>query len=74
MLAGNCWLLKLTPSEILRAATSTAAEAICLPDRGVLQPGKRADLIVVEGDPLHDLRALEKVHAVMKAGVWHHRQ
>lgn len=65
--------LKLTPSEILRAATSTAAEAICLPDRGVLQAGKRADLIVVEGDPLRDLRALENVRAVMKAGVWYHR-
>ena len=32
--------------------TATAAEAIGLPDRGVLQAGKRADLIVVEGDPL----------------------
>lgn len=64
--------LRLTPSEILRAVTSTAAEAIGLPDRGVLQAGKRADLIVVEGDPLRDLRCLEKVRAVMKAGVWYH--
>ena len=29
--------------------------------------------IVVEGDPLRDLRALEKVRAVMKAGTWYHR-
>ncbi|MBI3822204.1 MAG: amidohydrolase family protein [Planctomycetes bacterium] len=65
--------LKLTPSEILRAVTSSAAEAICLPDRGILQAGKRADLIVVEGDPLRDLRCLEKVVAVMKAGRWYHR-
>lgn len=65
--------LKLTPSEILRAVTSSAAEAICLPDRGVLQAGKRADLIVVEGDPLRDLACLEKIRAVMKAGVWYHR-
>jgi imidazolonepropionase-like amidohydrolase len=65
--------LKLTPSEILRAVTATAAEAIGLPDRGILQPGKRADLIVVEGDPLHDLKCLEKVRAVMKAGKWYHR-
>jgi imidazolonepropionase-like amidohydrolase len=62
--------LKLTPSEILRAATSTAAEAICLSDRGLLQAGKRADLIIVEGDPLRDLRCLENVRAVMKAGKW----
>jgi imidazolonepropionase-like amidohydrolase len=65
--------LKLTPAEILRAVTSSAAEAIGLPDRGVLQAGKRADLIVVEGDPLHDLTCLEKIRAVMKAGRWHHR-
>ena len=65
--------LKLTPSEILRAATSTAAEAIGLADRGVLQAGKRADLIVVEGDPTRDLACLEKVRAVMKAGKWYHR-
>ena len=36
----------------------------------VLQTGKRDDLIVVEGDPLRDLACLEKVRAVMKAGVW----
>ena len=65
--------LKLTPSEILRAVTSTAAEAIGLDDRGMLKPGKRADLIVVEGDPTRDLQSLEFVRAVMKAGTWHHR-
>lgn len=65
--------LRLTPAEILRAVTSTAAEAICLADRGILSAGKRADLIVVEGDPLRDLRAMEKVRAVMKAGAWLHR-
>jgi imidazolonepropionase-like amidohydrolase len=65
--------LKLTPIEILRAVTSTAAEAIGLPDRGVLRAGNRADLIVVEGDPTRDLRALENIRAVMKAGVWNVR-
>jgi hypothetical protein len=62
--------LKLTPSEVLRAATSTAAEALGLTDRGILIAGKRADLIVVEGDPTRDLACLEKVRAVMKAGNW----
>lgn len=65
--------LRLTPSEILRAVTATAAEAIGLPDRGILQAGKRADLIVVEGDPVRDLTCLDNVRAVMKAGVWHRR-
>jgi imidazolonepropionase-like amidohydrolase len=62
--------LRLTAAEILRAVTSTAAEAIGLPDRGVLSPGKRADLIVVEGDPLADVACIGKVRAVMKAGRW----
>ena len=66
--------LKLTPVEILRAVTQSAAEAIGLTDRGVLQPGKRADLIVVEGDPLRDLKCLHKIRAVMKAGKWYRQE
>jgi imidazolonepropionase-like amidohydrolase len=62
--------LRLTPAEVLRAVTSTAAEAIGLFDRGTLVPGRRADLIVVEGDPFTDLACMGKVRAVMKAGRW----
>lgn len=62
--------LKLTPHEILQAVTRTASEALGLTDRGVLTAGKRADLIVVEGDPLRDLSRLGNIRAVMKAGVW----
>jgi imidazolonepropionase-like amidohydrolase len=62
--------LKLTPSEILQAVTATAARALSLDDRGVLAADKRADLIVVEGDPLKDLACVGKIRAVMKAGVW----
>jgi imidazolonepropionase-like amidohydrolase len=60
--------LKLTPAEILRAVTVTAAEALALTDRGIVAAGKRADLLVVEGDPLRDLAALGRVRAVFKAG------
>jgi N-acyl-D-aspartate/D-glutamate deacylase len=63
--------LRLSTAEVLRAVTATAAEAIGLPDRGVLAPGRRADLIVVEGDPLADLACIGKVRAVMKAGRWY---
>jgi imidazolonepropionase-like amidohydrolase len=62
--------LRLTPHEILQAVTRTAAEAIGLPDRGTLEPGKRADLVVLEGDPLRDLSALGRVKAVLRGGVW----
>jgi imidazolonepropionase-like amidohydrolase len=62
--------LRLTPAEVLVAATGTAAAAIGLPDRGTIQAGKRADLLVVEGNPLQDLSRLARVRAVMKAGEW----
>ena len=60
--------LGLTPSEILRAVTSTAAAALGLDDRGVLTAGKRADLVIVEGDPLKDLAAVGSVRGVIKDG------
>jgi imidazolonepropionase-like amidohydrolase len=62
--------LRLTPSEILQAVTRSAAEALHLSDRGILAVGKRADLIVVEGNPLTDLSSLGRVRAVLKAGRW----
>ncbi|MGE3807568.1 MAG: amidohydrolase family protein [Gemmataceae bacterium] len=62
--------LKLSPAEVLAAATRTAALAIGFDDRGQLAPGKRADLLVVAGDPFVDFAALEQVRAVMKAGQW----
>jgi imidazolonepropionase-like amidohydrolase len=62
--------LRLTPAEVLRAVTGTAAQAIDLDDRGTLIPGRRADLLVVQGNPLDDLACLANVRAVMKAGRW----
>jgi imidazolonepropionase-like amidohydrolase len=62
--------LRLTPAEALTAVTRTAAAALGLTDRGTLTPGRRADLVVVAGNPLEDLACLERVRAVMKAGRW----
>ena len=50
---------------ITLSVTSTAAAALGLADRGGLAPGRRADLIVVEGKPLQGLSCLERVRAVM---------
>jgi imidazolonepropionase-like amidohydrolase len=58
----------MPPVETLKLATSRAAELLDLPDRGVIAEGKRADLLVVEGDPLSDLLALQRVRLVVKAG------
>lgn len=61
-------LADLPPVEVLKLATSKAAELLGVPDRGVIAPGKRADLVVVEGDPVAGLEALERVRLVVKGG------
>ena len=59
----------LTPMQGIQSATSQAAQALGIADRvGVLAPGKRADLLVVEGDPSENILDLMKVQAVFKEG------
>jgi imidazolonepropionase-like amidohydrolase len=59
----------LTPLEAIRAATTAAAELLgSSDDLGAIEPGKFADLIGVQGDPLADIAALRQVQFVMKAG------
>jgi imidazolonepropionase-like amidohydrolase len=61
--------LGLKPIEAIRTATTQAAAAVGLANEiGVLKSGTRADIIAVEGNPLDDLTALQKVTFVMKAG------
>jgi imidazolonepropionase-like amidohydrolase len=55
----------------LASATSVAARCCGLADRtGRLRAGLDADLLVVHGDPLADIGALERVAAVMVGGRW----
>lgn len=59
----------LTPLEAIRAATITAAELLTWQDQlGAIEPGKYADLIAVQGDPLADITVLRQVQFVMKSG------
>jgi imidazolonepropionase-like amidohydrolase len=58
-----------TPDQALAAITRDAAEAIGrLHEVGTLEPGKRADLITVHGDPLADIAALRDVRLILKDG------
>ena len=58
----------LTPTQVIQAATKSAAEFLKAKDLGTLETGKWADMIAVSGDPLSDIRVLENVRFVMKAG------
>ncbi len=59
----------LPNAEVLHAATRNCAEAMGLLDQvGTLEVGKMADVTVVAGDPLADIRAVENVLQVVKAG------
>ena len=56
--------------DILKYLTSVNAKINGLNDRGVIQKGKLADLILVDGNPLNDSSVLTKVSAIMKGGVF----
>ena len=59
----------MTPMQAIQAATSSAADLLGhSSDVGEIKPGKFADIIAVSGDPLTDIRTLEDVKFVMKAG------
>jgi imidazolonepropionase-like amidohydrolase len=60
----------MTPLQTVQAATVNAADHLGLAGEiGALTPGKAADLIAVQGDPLSDVAVLQRVSYVMKAGV-----
>ena len=59
----------MTPMQAIQAATSSAADLLGHSSEfGSIKPGKFADVIAVFGDPLADIRTLEDVKFVMKAG------
>ncbi len=60
----------MTPATAIHAATVNAAELLGLgKEIGTLEPGKRADIIAVTGDPLQDVTTLKRVGFVMTGGV-----
>lgn len=58
----------ISPVEILQGATSRAAAAWKLDDRGMIAPGKRADLLLVRGNPLEDISCIRKIQRVWVKG------
>jgi imidazolonepropionase-like amidohydrolase len=58
----------MTPVEALASATAIPAATFHLDDRGQIAAGKRADLVLVKGDPTQDIKATREIVAVWKAG------
>ena len=59
----------LTALDVIRAATQTSARSLDLDkDRGTLAAGKRADFLILDADPLADVKNVRAISAVYKAG------
>lgn len=62
----------LPPFAALEAATRNPAEWLgTLAESGTVEPGKRADLVLLDADPLADIRNTQRIAGVMRAGRWH---
>ncbi|WP_269858939.1 amidohydrolase family protein [Streptomyces sp. RPT161] len=61
----------LTTVDALRAATELPAQHFGLADRGAIEPGLRADLVLIDGDPVADIRATRRLRRIWCAGVEH---
>jgi imidazolonepropionase-like amidohydrolase len=58
----------MTPAQVIVAATGRAAEFVGLADRGTLAAGKRADLLVLDANPLDDIRNTRRIAKFYLAG------
>jgi imidazolonepropionase-like amidohydrolase len=59
---------RLTPLQAIMIATKNAADALQLNDYGVIENGKIADLLILDGDPSVDIRNTRKIYGVYKSG------
>ncbi len=58
----------MSPSDALQAATRVGAAALRLNDRGLIAPGRLADFVILDADPLADIKNLTRVDAVILDG------
>jgi imidazolonepropionase-like amidohydrolase len=62
----------LSPAEVLRSATVNAARMIGREkQQGTIEAGMAADLLILDANPLDDIRAIRRIHRVVKGGVVH---
>jgi len=58
----------LAPMEALQAATINAGKYLDLADTGTIEKGKRADLVLLDANPLADIKNTRKIQSVVLAG------
>jgi imidazolonepropionase-like amidohydrolase len=58
----------MTPAQVLVSATGGAAEFLRMPDVGTVAPGKSADFVVLDANPLDDITNTRRISAVYLRG------
>ena len=59
----------MTPMQAIQSATTVGAQLLDQQDNlGAIEPGKFADIVAVDGNPLADITELQRVKFVMKGG------
>jgi imidazolonepropionase-like amidohydrolase len=58
----------MTPAQVIIAATSAPAQYLGLNDRGILAAGRRADFLVLDANPLEDIRNTRRIATMYLAG------
>lgn len=58
----------MSESDAIRAATADAADLLGLPDRGVIEPGRRADMVLLGSDPLERIENIADIDLVVQNG------
>ena len=58
----------IPPADVLRMATLTSAQVMGVNDRGVIAPGKFADMVLIDGDPAKTIRDIRNITTVIKGG------
>ena len=61
----------LSTADVLPAAGPTSGHGVGLADRGVIEPGRRADLVLLDGDPIADIRATRSIRRIWIGGIEH---
>jgi len=58
----------MTPMQVIIAATKNAAEFLKMTDTGTLETGKNADILVLDANPLDDIKNTRKISQVILRG------